>query len=94
MTPEKIQTNVQYAKMALSLSFIIYYAFLATTLNMAYQDVKKKCHLNDESNQIYCEEDGCIDGYYRTNKGQCIECSSYDPHCSKCSYEIQENENE
>ena len=41
---------------------------------------------------VSCEEGGCDDGYYRTYEGKCVACGKYNPNCTKCSYEIPENE--
>jgi len=41
---------------------------------------------------VSCEKGGCDDGYYRTYEGKCVACGKYNPNCTKCSYEIPENE--
>lgn len=41
----------------------------------------------------FCEKDGCKEGYYNLNlNGLCIKCSEGSPHCSKCTYEVNEIE--
>ena len=39
----------------------------------------------------FCEKEGCKEGYYNLN-GLCIKCDEGAPHCSKCTYEMNEDE--
>ena len=38
----------------------------------------------------FCERNGCKEGYYNLN-GLCTKCSEESPHCSKCTYEMNED---
>ena len=39
----------------------------------------------------FCDKNGCKDGYYNLN-GICYQCETGSPHCSKCNYEVKEDE--
>ena len=48
--------------------------------------------LDDSHNFFpFCEKDGCKEGYFNVN-GMCISCKEFDEGCSRCSYEVPENE--
>ena len=46
-----------------------------------------------KTNFTFCEKGGCKKGYYNLN-GLCIKCNVNSPGCSKCTYELKENEYE
>ena len=46
-----------------------------------------------ETRFAFCQKGGCKEGFYNLN-GICLNCSIGSPGCSKCSYEVQEEETE
>ena len=46
-----------------------------------------------ETRNVFCEKDGCKEGFYYLN-GICTNCTFGSPDCKKCSYTLNENNEE